>query len=160
MTDMLSHINGIESAVSVSDVDVFCVASATLTKGQLVCIPASNVLSGAVATVTTPTTTQRQTGMIGVCLQDAASGDRIRVRVQGRCSALTKGDGAATVAVGDQLFVGTGGALSGAAGTLSNAPRYVALAYSGAGSAWGTTATLRDVIMFGMIGFGHFGGAA
>jgi len=115
MTDMLSHINGIESAVSVSDVDVFCVASATLTKGQLVCIPASNVLSGAVATVTTPTTTQRQTGMIGVCLQDAASGDRIRVRVQGRCSALTKGDGAATVAVGDQLFVGTGGALSGAA---------------------------------------------
>lgn len=160
MTQTLSNINEIEGAFSVSDIDVFCVASATLTKGQLVAIPATSVGSGAVATVTTPTTTQRQTGMIGVCLQDAVSGDRVRVRVQGRCVATTKGDGSTTVNVGDQLFVGTGATLSGATGTLTNAPRYVALAYGGTGSAWSATSASREVIMFGLLGFGHFGGVA
>lgn len=144
------------SGLSIAIVDGYATTGAAVSVGDVLPLPSANVGTATLASgLTTASAAQRKSAVVCVAMEAAtASGQRIRVRLQGRCKALVKSTSASAIAVGDRLCFGTAKALD-AQPSLVNTNRWVAYADEAYAVSTSVTAALKDVILMGPNGLGN-----
>ena len=144
-----------KDGLDIPNIDAPAGSGAALAIGDVLPMSASFIVtSGPQGGISTATAGQRKSASVCVALTPtSATGQNLRVRVQGRVKALVKSSSNNAIAVGDRLCFGTAKALEADAPAV-NTNRWVAFADEAVAAGSSSTAALRDVILMGPAGLG------
>lgn len=151
---MIPSVYG-KTGLDIPNIDAQAGSGAALNVGDVIPMPASFIVAGAAqGGLSTATAVTRKCSTAAVALTPtSATGQSLRVRVQGRVQALVKNTAGNAIAVGDRLCFGTGKAFDAEPPTV-NTNRWVAIADEAVAAGTSTTASLRYVILLGLDGLG------
>lgn len=137
-------------------------ATAAITLGDVLPISSEgSLLAGAMSGATTATATQRRTASVGVALNSAAAGERVKLQYQGLCQANVKSSAGNPIAAGQPLCFGSVKILEADPPTV--ATNHWCARAVGTVAAAATTSTvgvLRTVLMLGCPGLAQEGSGA
>lgn len=141
---------------AIKEVDILArTVSSAVTAGDVVAVTAGALVTAGMMTVGggAATAAQRRTSIPGVALESAGIGAIYRLRIQGKCKALVKSTGNNAITRSAGLCYGTVKALD-ADPPAVNTNRWVGRAVSEVAAGSSSTASLQDVVLYGLTGLG------